>query len=76
MSELRRRFPEVSFEYLLNNGWTFERQRDADAILASARKAGVRVCATGEELRPFPSPRSLPECEAERAKEAATAKAG
>lgn len=71
MSELRRRFPEASFEYLLNTGWTFERQRDADAILASAR-----ICATGEELRPFPSPRSLPECEAERAKEAATAKAG
>ncbi len=59
---LRRRYPEVSFEYLINNGWTFERQRDQDQILASARKAGVRVCATAAELSAYAQPRRLPEC--------------
>ena len=31
-------------------------------ILASARKAGVRVCATEEELQAFASARRLPAC--------------
>ena len=62
MDELRRRFPEVSFEHLMNTGWIFEREQEQQQILASARKAGVRICATEEELKQFPSPRRLPEC--------------
>jgi hypothetical protein len=46
----------------MNTGWIFEREQEQRQILASARKAGVRVCATEEELRQFPSPRRLAEC--------------
>jgi TolB-like protein/class 3 adenylate cyclase len=70
MDELERRFPEASFEHLMNIGYIFEREQEQQQILASARKAGVRVCATEEELKRFTSPRRLPECEAERAKAA------
>ena len=38
------------------------RKEEEWQILASAKKAGVRTCATKEELQPFPSPRRLPEC--------------
>ena len=76
VDELRRRFPAASIEYFLQNDWTFERKQEEERILASARKAGVRICATDEELKPFPSPRCLPECNAERAKVAAAARAG
>jgi hypothetical protein len=41
--------PEASFESLMNTGWIFEREQEQRQILASARKAGVRVCATEEE---------------------------
>jgi tetratricopeptide (TPR) repeat protein len=62
VDELRQRFPEASFEYLMNTGWIFEREQEARQILASARKAGVRACATEEELKQFASPRRLEEC--------------
>jgi TolB-like protein len=62
VDELRRRFPEVSFEYLMNTGWIFEREQEKQQILASARKAGVRICATEEEIKAFIPPRRLAEC--------------
>jgi hypothetical protein len=71
VEELTRRFPETSFEGLMNAGWIFEREQEQRQIYASATKAGVRVCATEEEIKAFPAPRRLPECDAERAKAAA-----
>ena len=31
-------------------------------ILASAKKAGLRICANVDELEDFPTPKRLPEC--------------
>ncbi len=64
VAELQSLYWEVSFEWLLNTGWNFERAKEQDQILGSARKAGIRVCATADELEDFPSPKRLPECEA------------
>jgi TolB-like protein/Tfp pilus assembly protein PilF len=64
VKKLEQLYWEVSFEWLLNTGWNFERDEERDRILASARKAGVRICATVEELTEFTSPNRLPECEA------------
>jgi TolB-like protein/DNA-binding SARP family transcriptional activator len=61
-AELQRRYPEVSFEYLLNTGLYFEREQEEQQMLASVRKAGIRICATDQELRDVASPRHLPEC--------------
>jgi len=64
VADLQSLYTEVSFEWLLNTGWNFERAQEQDRILASAKKAGLRICATSEELEDFPSPKRLPECEA------------
>ena len=40
--------------------------------LESFAKAGLRICDTPELVAKFPDARRLPECEAERAKTAAT----
>ena len=72
VAQMRQLYPEVSLEWLINGLSGFDRREEEERqILASAKKAGVRACATEEELQPFPSPRRLPECEAERAKAAA-----
>jgi TolB-like protein len=65
VKRLEQLYWEVSFEWLLNTGWNFERDEERDKILASAKKAGVRICATAEELVEFASPTRLPECEAQ-----------
>ena len=44
------------------------RKQEKLRILASARKVGVRICATEEELEPSPSPLRLPESGGEQAK--------
>ncbi|HEX6011734.1 MAG TPA: hypothetical protein VFY87_08020, partial [Geminicoccaceae bacterium] len=62
VSELHRGHPEASFEYFLNTGWVFARGQEEQQILASARKVGVRLCATERELDAFVPPRRLPEC--------------
>jgi hypothetical protein len=62
VAELKQRYPEVSVERFLNIGWTFARQQEEHQILASVRKAGIRICATEEELKGIAKPRRLPEC--------------
>ena len=66
VAEMRQRYPEVSLESLVNGLWTFQREQEERQIVASATKGGVRVCATDEELRPYPSPRRLPGCGGQR----------
>ena len=63
IAQLKDLYWEVSFEWLLNTGWNFERAEERDTILASARKAGLRICATGDEISQFDSPKRLSECE-------------
>ena len=55
-----QRYPEASLKSLVNGLWTFQREQEERQILASAAKGGVQVCATDEELRPYPSPQRLP----------------
>jgi hypothetical protein len=64
VGKLEQLYWEVSFEWLLNTGWNFERDQERDLILASSKKAGVRICATADELTEFTSPNRLPECAA------------
>ena len=71
MATLRQKYPKVSYEYMLNNGWTFAREQEQAKVLAGIRKAGIRLCASTDELAGIASPRRLPECDAERAKMAA-----
>ena len=68
---LRQKYPNASYEYMLNNGLTFAREEDQAKTLAGIRKAGIRLCASADELAGIASPRRLPECDAERAKMAA-----
>ncbi len=70
---LQQRFPEVTYEYFLNNGWTFARAEDQAKVLGAYRKAGLRLCATAAEMIATPTPRTLPECETERANRQAAA---
>lgn len=62
LAELQQRYPETSIEYLMNTGMIFEREQEQQQILASARNAGVRVCASEHELQAFAPARRLPEC--------------
>jgi TolB-like protein/class 3 adenylate cyclase len=62
VADLQKLYWEVSFEWLLNTGWNFERAKEQDRILASAKKAGLRICATADELEDFPAAKRLPEC--------------
>lgn len=64
IDQLKDLYWEVSFEWLLNTGWNFERVEEQDMILGSARKVGLRICASADEIAQFDSPRRLPECEA------------
>ena len=60
--ELAERYPAVSLEWQLNNGWNFERDAERDRIVASAKKAGVRICAEATELGDVATPHRLKEC--------------
>ena len=62
IAELQKLYWEVSFEWLLNTGWNFERTKEQEQILASSKKAGLRICATADELADFSAPKRLPEC--------------
>ena len=70
---LQQSYPEVSYEYFINNGWIFARAEDQAKVLAAYRTAGLRLCATAAELNATPAPRTLPECDTERAKRQAAA---
>jgi TolB-like protein/class 3 adenylate cyclase/tetratricopeptide (TPR) repeat protein len=65
VKELEGLYSEVSFEWLLNTGWNFERAQEQDRILEASRKAGLRLCATENEITEFASPKRLKECEAQ-----------
>jgi hypothetical protein len=62
VAELKQHYPEASFELFRNTGWIFAREQEEQQILASMRKAGMRICATDEELKSIAKPRRLPEC--------------
>ncbi len=62
LAALNSLYPDVSFEWLLNTGWNFSRPEDQKRILESSRKAGLRICASADELTNVAAPKRLPEC--------------
>ena len=70
VAEALERFPELTVEGFAGTpDWSdAERQRLTDTM----RKAGFPACAGEEDLKNMPGLKRLPECEAERAKMAAT----
>jgi hypothetical protein len=61
VEELWQLDPTMSLEMFLNTN-IFARDQGREQILASARKAGIRACASEGELTGLPSQRRLPEC--------------
>jgi predicted Zn-dependent protease len=53
---------EQVMEIWLNEGERFARTTEQDTELEGFRKAGLRICATDEELKKFDNPKRLPEC--------------
>ncbi len=62
VAELEHRYPELSIESLLSTQWHFDRDQERHKLLASARKAGIRICATEAEISQLDSPLQLEEC--------------
>jgi hypothetical protein len=68
LAELLRRFPDCSFERMLME--RFRAIRDQPTLahyLDGARKAGLRDCATPEELQKYPKMIHLAICDTKRA---------
>jgi TolB-like protein/Flp pilus assembly protein TadD len=67
-AELSRRFPDLSFERALSDFiGEFTDQPTFDQYRDGARKAGIRECATSEELQKHPKMTHLALCDAKRA---------
>ena len=66
VEELRQLDPAMSLESYLNTN-LFAREQDMQQLLASARKAGIRACATEVELAGLPTQQRLSECGAKAA---------
>ena len=64
IKEFNARYPKYSVEYMINNGWLYDRPEDEQYLLASWRKTGLRICAKDEELKDGPVLKRLPECTA------------
>jgi TolB-like protein/class 3 adenylate cyclase/Tfp pilus assembly protein PilF len=65
-----RAFPTVSAERMLNEDYVFARKEDENRFVEDFTFADLPVCMSVDELATFPSPKRLPECDAERAKAA------
>jgi tetratricopeptide (TPR) repeat protein len=70
LEELKRRFPGITVEGI-GYGGGYHRAREREQIVASMVKAGVPLCLTPDKANATPKRWHLPECDAERAKEAA-----
>ncbi len=61
-AELVAKDGEQVFEIWWNEGEVFARTSEQDIELDGFRKLGLRICATGEELKKYDNPKRLPEC--------------
>jgi TolB-like protein/class 3 adenylate cyclase len=62
IAEINKRYPEMSIEKLLNTVWVFDRAQERDLTIALAGRAGVRMCATEQELKGVSPLQRLPRC--------------
>jgi hypothetical protein len=67
-AKLLKAFPNVSAERVLNEDYVYAHEEDEKSFVDGFRVAGLPVCMTAEQIARFPTLKSLPECEAERAK--------
>ena len=56
--------PGFSAELGFNFSYFFIRERERSLLVEGLRKAGLRVCASGTDLAPYPNAVRLPECKA------------
>jgi tetratricopeptide (TPR) repeat protein len=62
-SDLLAHHPNISAELLMNQEWKFARREDADLFLKGFMAAGLRLCASDDELAHIPNVLRLPECQ-------------
>ena len=74
--EIRNADPSFSVEKALATSWQFSRDQERQLFVEALRRAGLPVCADVSALADLPAGNRLPDCETERAKGAATGKAG
>ena len=74
VAETLARFPRVTVEW--GAWWIGYTDADWQRLVETLRKAGFPLCASKEDLATMTDVKRLPECEAERAKATAAAKAG
>jgi len=67
MAALSQKFPDPSFERLLSEFGGIRDQPTLALYLDGARKAGIRDCATAEELQKYPKMTHLAFCDTKRA---------
>ena len=67
VAEFTRRFPDPSFERLLSDQGEFRDEPTLALYLDGALKAGIRECATAEELQKYPKMSHLAICDTKRA---------
>ena len=65
--ELLRRYPDFSLERGLSDFGGIRNEATLALYLDGARKAGLRDCATPEELQNYPKMKHLALCDAKRA---------
>ena len=68
VAELLRRYPDFSFERALSEFGAIRDQPTLSHYLDGARKAGLRECATTDELQKYPKMIHLTVCDAKRAR--------
>ena len=54
--------PNFSVELGFNFSYFFIRERERSLFVEGFRKTGLRICASGTELAPYPNAVRLPEC--------------
>jgi adenylate cyclase len=65
-TELLRRYPEFSFERMLSDFGAIRHQATLEHYFDGIHKAGLRDCATQEELQKYPKMTHLAACDAQR----------
>jgi tetratricopeptide (TPR) repeat protein len=67
MTELRRRYPDFSMERFLSDFGPIPDKSVREHYMEGTHKAGLRECATAEELQKYPKMTHLAVCDARRA---------
>jgi tetratricopeptide (TPR) repeat protein len=61
-SALLAKYPSISAELLLNQGWSFSREKDRQSFLRGFEVSDLQLCATPADLAKIANPTRLPGC--------------